>query len=63
MLCGEAGSVDIGDFLDQEIKGPATFTENRNLMQSTSVFSEPAMNDLISSIFGDKIIFLECIDG
>lgn len=63
MLCGESGSVDIGDFLDQEIKGPATFTEIQTSKKTSSVFSEPAMNDLISSIFGDASIFLECLHG
>jgi hypothetical protein len=26
MLCGESGSVDIGDFLTEEIKGPGSMT-------------------------------------
>jgi ABC-type multidrug transport system ATPase subunit len=65
MLCGEDGSVDIGDFLKESIKGPAEFrgisaTDNK---QSGSIFSEPAMNDLISSIFGDESIFLSCDTG
>lgn len=63
-LCGEAGSVDIGDFLDQEIKGPATF---KCLQKSGGTnncdFDEAAMNDLISSIFGDKTITLSCRSG
>ncbi|KAF2021978.1 hypothetical protein BU24DRAFT_362922 [Aaosphaeria arxii CBS 175.79] len=65
MLCGEEGSIDIGDFLDQEIKGPASFrsiaADNRK--DSGSIFSEPAMNDLISSVFGDESIFLSCDAG
>ncbi|KAF2796068.1 hypothetical protein K505DRAFT_373460 [Melanomma pulvis-pyrius CBS 109.77] len=65
MLCGEAGSIDIGDFLDQEIKGPAEFKSISTLdgKDSGSIFSEPAMNDLISSIFGDTSIFLKCNAG
>jgi ABC-type multidrug transport system ATPase subunit len=66
MLCGEDGSVDIGDFLEQEIKGPASFTSVKTEGGSKddgSVFSEPAMNDLISNIFGDESIFLKCNAG
>lgn len=65
MLCGEEGSIDIGDFLDQEIKGPASFTSvsTESGKDSGSVFSEPAMNDLISSVFGDESIFLQCNSG
>ncbi|KAF2270938.1 hypothetical protein CC78DRAFT_610985 [Lojkania enalia] len=64
-LCGEDGSVDIGDFLDQEIKGPASFKSvaSEKVKESGSIFSEPAMNDLISSIFGDESIFLSCKSG
>ncbi|KAF1816860.1 putative ABC transporter [Eremomyces bilateralis CBS 781.70] len=66
MLCGESGSVDIGEFLEESIKGPASFatiaTEGGS-KDDGSVFSEPAMNDLISSIFGDKSIFLSCNAG
>lgn len=64
MLCGENGSVDISDFLTEEIKGPATFDclqvsggENKCL------FEEPKMNDLIQSLFGDKAISLDCQAG
>ncbi|GES61432.1 transporter, ABC superfamily [Aspergillus terreus] len=66
MLCGESGSVDIGDFLEQSIKGPASFSTVSTLGGSKSdgsVFSEPAMNDLIQSIFGDPSIFLQCDAG
>jgi ABC-type multidrug transport system ATPase subunit len=66
MLCGEDGSVDIGDFLNEEIKGPAEFKSVSYVEgagQSGSKFSEPAMNDLISSIFGDPSIELECRAG
>jgi ABC-type multidrug transport system ATPase subunit/ABC-type multidrug transport system permease subunit len=64
MLCGENGSVDITDFLDEEIKGPATFD---CLQQDGGVnqcaFDEPGMNELISSVFGDKSITLNCASG
>jgi ABC-type multidrug transport system ATPase subunit len=65
MLCGEAGSIDIGDFLDQSIKGPAEFKSISTLngKDAGSIFSEPAMDDLISSIFGDTSIFLQCNAG
>jgi hypothetical protein len=50
--------VDISDFLTEEIKGPATFTCNGK--KNGCKFEEPAMNDLIGSVFGDKSIFLDC---
>lgn len=65
MLCGESGSIDIGDFLDQEIKGPAGFTSVSTLngKEDGSTFTEPAMNGLISSVFGDPSILLKCHSG
>ncbi|EME48982.1 ABC transporter-like protein [Dothistroma septosporum NZE10] len=66
MLCGAPNSIDLGDFLDQEIKGPAEFTSvstDGGSDQDGSTFSEPAMNGLISSVFGDKSIFLKCNSG
>jgi ABC-type multidrug transport system ATPase subunit len=66
MLCGEDGSVDIGDFLDQSIKGPATFTSivtEGGSSEDGSEFHEPAMDKLILSIFGDEGIFLKCDAG
>ncbi|KAH0110190.1 hypothetical protein KCU66_g12705, partial [Aureobasidium melanogenum] len=66
MLCGEADSIDIGDFLLEEIKGPASFssvsTEGGSASDG-SKFQEPAMNDLISSVFGDDSITLKCHSG
>lgn len=66
MLCGEEGSIDITDFLDQEIKGPASFsylsTEGGG-SRDGSKFEEPAMNDLIKSVFGDASITLRCDAG
>lgn len=58
MLCGENGSIDISDFLTHEIKGPADFT--CDLESQNCKFSEPSMNGLISSVFGDPQINLFC---
>ena len=66
MLCGKDGTVDITDFLLEEIKGPATFVSTRTEGGSKddgSKFSEPGMNDLISQVFGDKSITLNCTSG
>lgn len=66
MLCGQDGSIDIGDFLDQEIKGPASFrtiTTEGGSPEDGSKFEEPAMNDLIKSVFGDESITLDCAFG
>ncbi|KAL9095972.1 MAG: hypothetical protein Q9165_001970 [Trypethelium subeluteriae] len=65
-LCGEEGSVDIGEFLDEEIAGPATFSSvstEGGSPKDGSKFQEPAMNQLISSIFGDDSITLQCRAG
>ncbi|KAB2572282.1 Epidermal growth factor-like type 3 [Lasiodiplodia theobromae] len=66
MLCGEEGSIDIGEFLDESIKGPATFrtiSTDGGSSEDGSIFSEPAMNDLIASVFGDESITLRCHSG
>ncbi|GAA5855775.1 hypothetical protein JCM8547_000351 [Rhodosporidiobolus lusitaniae] len=60
MLCGEDGSVDISDFLTEEIKGPGKFSSRTG---EQSVFEEPAMNQLINDIFGDTHITLKCASG
>lgn len=62
-LCGENGSIDLSDFLDQMIKGPATFDTESTLKGTKSVFSEPQMNGLIAGVFGDPSIFLSCDSG
>ncbi|CAO0792155.1 unnamed protein product [Mucor circinelloides] len=59
MLCGKDGSIDLTDFLKDEIQGPASF----NCNGKECVFSEPAMNDLISAVFGDDSIYLNCNSG
>ncbi|KAI7182264.1 hypothetical protein KC316_g8331, partial [Hortaea werneckii] len=66
LLCGSENSIDIGDFLDQDIKGPASFRSQHTEGGSPtdgSIFSEPAMNELISSVFGDPSITLNCHSG
>ena len=65
-LCGEDGSVNIDDFLEQEIKGPASFYSQSTYGGSSkdgSRFEEPAMNNLISMMFGDEYISLSCRAG
>ncbi|TFK27959.1 ATP-dependent permease [Coprinopsis marcescibilis] len=59
-ICGEEGSVDIGEFLTESIRGPATFSCKTG---QGCRFEEPAMNDLIESIFGDGYITLSCEGG
>ncbi|KAK3309914.1 uncharacterized protein B0T15DRAFT_17866 [Chaetomium strumarium] len=64
MLCGKDGSVDISDFLVEEIRGPAKFECNqRSGEEKKCAFQEPAMNNLISDIFGDSSILLTCGAG
>ncbi|KDQ08706.1 hypothetical protein BOTBODRAFT_37700 [Botryobasidium botryosum FD-172 SS1] len=60
MLCGEAGSIDISDFLTEEIKGPAKFSCQSG---NGCKFEEPSMNNLINDIFGDQYITLNCDGG
>ncbi|RMD41903.1 hypothetical protein DV735_g3247, partial [Chaetothyriales sp. CBS 134920] len=65
-LCGEPGSIDISDFLTESIRGPASFSELHTKGGSAkdgSRFEEPQMNELISSVFGDEAIFLQCRSG
>ncbi|KAL8880675.1 MAG: hypothetical protein Q9198_001960 [Flavoplaca austrocitrina] len=66
MLCGEEGSIDISEFLVQEIKGPASFSSRStegHPQTDGSKFEEPAMNNLIKSVFGDESITLKCHSG
>lgn len=66
MLCGQEGSIDIGDFLKEEIKGPASFSCRSTEGGSSGdgcKFQEPAMNNLIKSVFGDESITLQCDSG
>lgn len=61
MLCGQAGSIDISDFLTETIEGPGDFSCDINKKACT--FSEPSMNDLIKNVFGDPYITLKCNSG
>ncbi|KAL8653784.1 MAG: hypothetical protein Q9210_001888 [Variospora velana] len=66
MLCGEEGSIDIGEFLEADIKGPASLTSKSTEGGSStdgSKFEEPAMNNLIKTVFGDDSITLKCRSG
>ena len=66
MLCGEEGSIDIGEFLTESIAGPASFTSQTTeggSRKDGSRFEEPAMNDLIKSVFGDESITMNCNAG
>ncbi|KAG7089172.1 hypothetical protein E1B28_010876 [Marasmius oreades] len=59
-ICGEDGSVDISDFLTEEIKGPAKFSCRSG---NGCRFEEDAMNSLINDVFGDPYITLDCFGG
>lgn len=61
MLCGRKGSIDISDFLTETIKGPGDFS--CDLETKKCKFSEPSMNDLILTVFGDPYITLKCESG
>lgn len=64
MLCGENGSVDISDFLDESIRGPATFScLQKKGGANQCKFQEPEMNTLIQTMFGDSSIQLDCRAG
>ncbi|KAG0279122.1 hypothetical protein BGZ95_002213 [Linnemannia exigua] len=60
MLCGKDGSVNIDEFLEEEIHGPADFECTDD---NKCVFQEPAMNELIMTMFGDPAIYLKCSAG
>jgi ABC-type multidrug transport system ATPase subunit len=62
-LCGEGGFIDLGEFLKQEIKGPAKFSCDSSMNSDQCMFSEPNMNGIITSIFGDETILLDCSSG
>ncbi|EDO19159.1 hypothetical protein Kpol_1050p16 [Vanderwaltozyma polyspora DSM 70294] len=60
-LCGKNGSIDISEFLSETIRGPGDFA--CELGENNCKFSEPAMNDLILTVFGDPYITLKCDSG
>ncbi|KAI0749625.1 hypothetical protein C8Q80DRAFT_1100288 [Daedaleopsis nitida] len=59
-ICGEDGSLDITDFLKEDIKGPASFSCTTG---QGCKFEEPGMNSLIETFFGDRYITLQCHGG
>ncbi|KAH8822872.1 hypothetical protein DL96DRAFT_1683868 [Flagelloscypha sp. PMI_526] len=59
-ICGEDGSVDISEFLAEEIIGPAKFSCDSGV---GCKFEEPGMNKLITDVFGDGYISLKCEGG
>ncbi|KAL6298547.1 hypothetical protein BKA93DRAFT_810707 [Sparassis latifolia] len=59
-ICGEENSIDITDFLKEDIVGPASFTCKTG---QGCKFEEPGMNGLIETFFGDGYITLECDSG
>lgn len=66
MLCGKDGALDLSEFLQKEIKGPAKFASESikgGEGLDHSKFDEPAMNNLIKQVFGDPTITLECSSG
>lgn len=64
MLCGESGSIDISEFLTEEIKGPGKMSCKADPDGVRKCrFEEPGMNGLISDVFGDEAIFITCKSG
>ncbi|KAH8682662.1 hypothetical protein BX600DRAFT_376044 [Xylariales sp. PMI_506] len=64
MLCGQDGSIDLTDFLDQGLTGPAEFEclqESGGL--NNCKFREPALDGMVRAIFGDPSIELTCRSG
>ncbi|KAH8092680.1 hypothetical protein BXZ70DRAFT_453314 [Cristinia sonorae] len=59
-ICGEDGSVDIHEYFEEDIKGPATFKCKSG---QGCEFSEEAMDELITTFFGDPNIYLQCESG
>ncbi|KAI0015412.1 hypothetical protein F4780DRAFT_784184 [Xylariomycetidae sp. FL0641] len=63
-LCGADGSVDLTDFLKEEVEGPASFScQQQNGKVNSCKFKEPALDWMVQSIFGDESIKLECRSG
>jgi ABC-type multidrug transport system ATPase subunit/ABC-type multidrug transport system permease subunit len=64
MLCGQDGSIDLTDFLDQALTGPAKFEclqEDGGVNKCT--FKEPELDKMVRGIFGDPSIELTCRSG
>ena len=64
MLCGADGSVDLTDFLREEVEGPAVFQcEQEGGGVNKCQFKEPKLDWMVQNIFGDQHISLECRSG
>ena len=64
MLCGADGSVDLTDFLKEEVEGPATFRcDQEGGGINKCQFQEPSLDWMVQNIFGDEHISLECRSG
>ncbi|XDG08218.1 hypothetical protein ABKA04_007833 [Annulohypoxylon sp. FPYF3050] len=64
MLCGAEGSIDLTDFLHEEVHGPATFSclqENGGI--NNCKFKEPSLDWMVGNFFGDESIELDCRSG
>jgi len=62
-LCGEGGTIDLSEFLKEGITGPATFQCDSSKSNDQCLFSEVNMNQVITDIFGDPTILLNCNSG
>ena len=51
---------DIHEYFEEDIKGPATFKCRTG---QGCTFSEEAMDELITTFFGDPMITLQCESG
>lgn len=64
MMCGKDGSMDLTDFLDEAIRGPASFEcTNKNDTFHNCAFKEPQMDQLMTDLLGDSSILLTCGSG
>jgi len=57
LLCGKEGSIDISEWLEKSVKGPGNLDCDQN---GQCRFQEPAMNQLVQFVFGDRSIELDC---
>ncbi|KAJ7253444.1 hypothetical protein C8J57DRAFT_1348104 [Mycena rebaudengoi] len=59
-ICGKSGEIDLTEFFQEEVKGPASFSCKTG---GGCKFEEPAMNELISDLFGDDSMTMDCDVG
>ncbi|KAI1165791.1 hypothetical protein F5B18DRAFT_148296 [Nemania serpens] len=63
-LCGLEGSIDLTDFLREAVEGPAKFEcQQQGGGVNKCKFTEPQLDWMVRSIFGDESIELECRSG